>query len=101
MIHEANIEKVLREIGCGVPVFCKLGGISTTRWSRALSGLINLRGSEIAVLNELASELKKLAEVSEPYAVDFKNPEKIKRLLDHRESGIKWRVSPVVENEEV
>jgi hypothetical protein len=98
---EANIQRVLDDLKMPAETFCKLSGVSTSRWSRALSGTLPLNGAECQKLTTIARELKEFAEVFAPAPLNFKNFEGISVLLKLRWAGIRWDVKAVTEAEPV
>jgi hypothetical protein len=97
MVHEANIKSTLDRIGCNASLFCVLteGKISETRLSRALRGIQPLGGPEIEILSKLLAELTALVQDAEPYVLSFRNPERIKALLEQRRSGLRLILVPL------
>ena len=90
MIIENNIRNTLDRVNCSADVFCALGGISPTRWSRALRGLAPLTGPECQALSNLAEELSQLTDDAKPIPVDFRDLEAIKLILEQRRNGQRW-----------
>ena len=90
MIHENRLRTKLDELGCTHDVFCLLAGISPTRWSRAMRGVIPLTGPECETFSKLVEELSRLAGDAAPYPISFRNPQIIKSLLEDYRAGRRW-----------
>jgi hypothetical protein len=90
MVHENLIKNKLDALGCPADVFCLLTGVSPTRWSRALRGLAPLSGPEIESLSKVAEDLAGLVHDAKPFPLSFRSPTTIKRLLEDRQSGVRW-----------
>jgi hypothetical protein len=90
---EARIQHVLNDLKMPAETFCKLSGISSTRWSRALNGTLPLNGLECQKLSGIAEDLAALSEALSPAPLNFKNLEGISRLLQIRQGGIKLVVA--------
>jgi hypothetical protein len=95
VIQENHIKAKLETIGVSADVFCTLGKISHSKWSRALRGVENFNGDTIVRLSQLADELTGLARDAEPYILSFKNAESVARLLEWRRVGLRLIPIPV------
>jgi hypothetical protein len=95
MIQENGIKAKLETIGVSADVFCTLGNISHSKWSRALRGVENFNGDTLVRLSRLADELVGLANDAAPYVLSFKNAEAVGRLLNWRRAGLRLIPIPV------
>jgi hypothetical protein len=95
MQHEMNIKNTLDCIACPAGVFCLLAGISETRLSRAFRGVQPLGGPEIEKLTKVLAELTSLVEDAEPYLLSFRNPQRVKALLEQRRAGLRLVLIPL------
>jgi hypothetical protein len=95
VVHEQNIKSTLDRIGCNASLFCLLAGISETRLSRAMRGIQPLGGGEIEPLLKVLEELTSLVRDAEPYSLSFRNPERIKSLLEKRRQGLRLILVPL------
>jgi len=95
MIHEQRIRNELDRIGCTAGVLCVLSGISETKLSRAFRGVQDLTGPEVEILTKVLSELDNLVQDASPYQLSFRNPQRIKSLLEQRRAGLRLVLIPL------
>src|SRR5260221_3553712 len=97
---EARIQSALSELKMPAETFCQLARISSTRWSRALSGVKPLSGPECLALSDLVQELRAIINDATLIPVSLRDVEAVKRLLELRANGIKLIGSIQVEDTE-
>lgn len=90
----------LDTLGCSADNFCALANIATSKWSRALRGLITLSGREIVRLGNLVQTLREIAEKASPLPIDFRDLPAVKLLVQHHENGIHWTPTANIEEEQ-
>jgi hypothetical protein len=85
-----RIKHDLDTLGCSADNFCSLADIATSKWSRALRGLVVLPGPEIIRLSNLVQTLREIAAKASPLPIDFRDLPAVKVLVQHHENGIHW-----------
>jgi hypothetical protein len=80
----------LQRLGCPGEVFSQCAGISPSKFSRAVRGVVSLNGPEIITLLGVIAEFEGLAQDALPYPVNFKNAAMIGVLIDYRRSGVRF-----------
>lgn len=89
-IQANNIQTKNDRLGLSASIFCKLAGLSETKWTRVLRGVVVLPGPEILRLIALSDELQAAAESAKPFTLDLKNVDALRSLLAARKMGIRW-----------
>src|ERR1700732_2052151 len=74
----------LQPNGLTAAAACKLIGMSTTKWSQALSGIAPFENKEGEAALALLDELVELVKAHLPVPVSLRNPSLIAPLLDER-----------------
>jgi hypothetical protein len=87
--HEARIIAALSEFKMPAETFCKISGISSSRWNRAISGTKPLDSEECLALSSLIQELRGIIQDATLLPISLRDVESIRRLLELRRGGIK------------
>src|SRR2546430_584475 len=95
-----TIDQQLRKLGCSAEVFCGIAEISPARWSRSLRGVLTLPGPEIVRLMKIVQSLQEISIAAEPFRIDFRDLDSVRRLFDHSQNKIMWNAVPVVTEED-
>jgi hypothetical protein len=92
-VHEQRIQTALTELACDQSVFSALSGINQSKLSNAFKGVRDFSNPEIVQMNALIDELREIVQAAAPFPVAFKNIVAVKRILECRREGVKWRVA--------
>jgi hypothetical protein len=98
-VHENKIRLALDKLGCDQSAFAIISGVSQTRLSQAFRGTKDFNGPEVERLSTIVNALRQISESASPIPLSFRDPAAIKRLLEHRQAGIKWTTTLEVEEE--
>jgi transcriptional regulator with XRE-family HTH domain len=95
VVTEQSIKRVLTELNCSAEQFCRIAGISQTRWSQAMRGIKPLGGAEAVALLNLVMELRQIQRDMAPFEISFRNPRLIQVLISKRRDGLRVVALPV------
>jgi hypothetical protein len=82
MSQETLIREHIARLGCSSDFLCSLSGITPTKMSKAIRGLVSLTGPEVITVDSTLAELDALVKAFAPVPISLENPRIIGDLLE-------------------